>query len=109
MTSKKELTEALQFQGVEPYEWVERDGVLYARCSPGGCLWDTSAALRLYNEWKKEHPSKRALKSHMRWMKVRSVMDAWDIDEKTILKKRLYDEDRLQEWIRRNTDWPGID
>lgn len=102
---KKLVTEALRFHGVEPYEWIELDGILYARCRPGGCLWDTSVALRFYDKWKKEHPSKKALASRLRWMKVRSVKDAWDIDEKTILKERLYDDDRLQRWIRRNTDW----
>lgn len=103
------ITVALLFQGVEPYEWVERDGILYARCRPGGCLWDTGVALRFYDKWKKEHPSKKALASRLRWMKVQSVKDAWDIDEKTILKERLYDDDRLQRWIRRNTDWQGIE
>ena len=103
--NKELLTDALRFYGVEPYEWVERDGILYARCRPGGCLWMASVALRFYDEWRKEHPSKRALRSHLRWLKVRSVMDAWDVDAKEVLKERLYDDDRLQRWIRRNTDW----
>lgn len=99
------ITEALRFHGVEPYEWVELDGILYARCRPGGGLWDTGAVLRLYDEWRKKHPSKRALRSHLRWLKVRSVMDAWDVDAKEVLKERLYDDDKLRRWVRRNTDW----
>ena len=98
-------TEALMFQGVKPYEWVELDGTRYARCRPGGCLWDAGAALRLYDEWRKDHPSKRALRSHLRWMKVRSVMDDWDVSAKEALKERLYDDDRLRRWVRWNTDW----
>ena len=38
-------------------------------------------------------------------MKVRSVMDAWDVDAKEALKERLYDDDELRRWVRRNTDW----
>jgi len=105
MPTRSEFTEALLFHGVEPYEWVERDGILYARCRPGGCLWDAGVSLRLYDEWRKKHPSKRALRSHLRWMKVRSVMDDWDVDAKEVLKERLYDDDELRRWVRRNTDW----